>query len=141
MDIKEELKKYTNEFFEKHWCIQKIQAPPPQWSQEYYLKGCMPNHDKQGVYAFLTEKEVIYIGVGASRGSGRYRGHGLGKRIQGYTRCIGKDLYEATDQKLKDADSIVTLGFEQEYSYLALALESFLISRLSPKYNKNVPGS
>ncbi|MBW2005003.1 MAG: hypothetical protein JRI72_10410 [Deltaproteobacteria bacterium] len=141
MEAISKLKSVTKEFSDKHWCEQEIDKSAPEWSEAYFLQGSMPNHDKQGVYAFLTKHEVIYIGVGASRGSGRYRGHGLGSRMQDHMKCIGPGTYEAKDKKLEEADYIVTIGFDIEQAYLAYALESFLISRLNPKHNRNAPGA
>jgi len=60
----------------------------------------------------------------------------LGKRIQAYTRRVAKDQYEIINEELKEAECIVTLGFEKEYTYLAYALEAFLIAKIRSKYNK-----
>jgi excinuclease UvrABC nuclease subunit len=134
------LESLTTEFFSRHWNTSEIKSPPPVWSERYIFIGSLPSYDKQGVYAFITaEGEVTYIGVGTAKGGGRYKGHGLGARFQAYTRVIN-DAHSPTDDRLKEAGGIITIGFEPEYAYIANALELFLINRLNPKYNINKPG-
>ena len=100
----------------------------------------MPNHDKQGVYAFVSESGLInYIGVGNSRGTGRYTGHGLGRRFQAYSRVLG-GAHAPTDPRLKQAGGIMTIGFSQEVAYLASALELYLVGRLHTQHNAHRPG-
>lgn len=51
-------------------------------------------------------------------------------------------VYEPKEKwKERGVDFLMTIGFGKGYGYLALALESFLISRLNPRYNINKPGS
>ena len=142
------LKKETDEFFSLHWNQGEIGYPPPLWSLPYLFIGSTPNHDKQGVYAFLRNDEVIYIGVGASRGSGKYVGAGIGARLHGkYLRVKegGRSIedlkrpYKLIDE-WKEVDQIITIGFKRENSYIAYALESYLITKLSPQRNMQKPG-
>ena len=134
------LKKLTEEFFSMHWNHEKISQEPPTWSERYTFTGSLPNHDRQGVYAFAKDNTITYIGVGSSAGSGRYAGHGLGKRFQAYTKVIN-DVHTPTDPRLIDAGSLFTIGFLPEQAYLANALELYLIGRLNTEHNINRPGS
>ena len=134
------LKSLTDGFFEKHWNIDILKTQPPQWSEKYEFIGSLPNYDKQGVYAFIKCSRVTYVGVATSKGGGKYRGHGLGKRFQTYTNVVD-DAHSPVDPRLVDAGAMVTIGFEQDHAYLANALELFLIGRLEPEHNVNRPGS
>lgn len=136
----ENLKSLTAEFFCRHWNEAIIGSAPPIWSDRYEFIGSLPNHDKQGVYAFVNHKnEVTYIGVATSQGGGPYRGHGLGKRFQAYARVIN-DAHSPTDSRLKEAGGMVTIGFSTNHAYIANALELFLLGRLDTAHNINRPG-
>ncbi|MCB5226630.1 hypothetical protein JAO78_007345 [Alishewanella sp. 16-MA] len=87
----------------------------------------------------MKDGTVTYIGVATSLGSGRYAGQGLGKRSQVYTKVIN-DAHTPTDPRLIDSGAMMTIGFPQEYAYLANALELFLIGRMDTEYNLNRPG-
>ncbi|WP_457795249.1 hypothetical protein, partial [Acinetobacter baumannii] len=66
----------------------------------------------------------------------RYRGNGLSARVMKYCRWNeDKTEYIAIDPRLKDAGSIITIGFERDTAYLANALEVFLISKIQPVHN------
>ena len=132
----------TQHFFNRHWNQQFIGIKPPKWSDPSPIKeNCpLPNHDKQGVYAFVKDHDVTYIGVATSKGSGPYRGHGIGNRFQAYAKYVNGQ-YQAIDVHLKEAGKVMTIGFEIEEAYLANALELYLIAKLNPKYNSNHPGS
>lgn len=132
----------TQHFFSRHWNRQSIGHEPPQWSSPFPIKeDCpIPNHDKQGVYAFVKGNVVTYIGVGTSKGYGLYRGHGIGKRFQAYAKYVDGQ-YQAVDERLKEAGKAMTIGFDINEAYLANALELYLIAKLNPKYNSNHPGS
>lgn len=131
----ENLKDQTNKFFALHW-NKNLLGDAPQWSEVHTdFSKSIPSYDKQGVYAFIKEEEVTYIGVGTSRGSGRYKGNGLSARVMKYCRYIDKNTYGPVDERLKEAGAIMTIGFEQEHAYIANSLEIYLISRLHPKYN------
>ena len=86
--------------------------------------------------------DVVYVGVGAGQGTARYPNSGLGQRLHWYWRRHktepslpdGTSQYEPT-AKWRDhgATAIMTVGFPPEYSYLAYALEQYLIRELSPE--------
>jgi len=135
----ENLKILTSEFFHKHWNNSVIEKLPPMWSELYTFEGSLPNFDKQGVYAFVKGRAITYIGVGASsNGVGRYAGHGLGKRFQSYSK-VENDRHVPKDSRLIDAGAMITIGFLPEHSYLAYALEMFLIGRMETEHNVNRP--
>lgn len=132
----------TNEFFQKHWNAQEIQNPVPVWSglQEVRYGEPLRYYDKQGVYAFVNKDgEVLYIGVGASRGSGLYKGHGIGARFHRYAKYVD-GVYQIVDDRFREC-RVRTIGFEVEQGYLAYALETFLIGRLNTQFNHYRPGS
>ena len=125
----------TELFFNQHWNTAEL-GEYPKWSDPHFNFGKIPNYDKQGVYAFVKDDLITYIGVGTSRGSGRYRGNGLSARVMKYCRWNeDKTEYIAVDPRLKEAGSIITIGFERDTAYLANALEIFLISKLEPIHN------
>lgn len=136
----ENLKLLTEEFFAMHWNAEIIKQEMPTWSERYTFIGSLPNYDKQGVYAFANGNVITYIGVGTSTGSGRYAGHGLGKRFQAYSK-VENGAHTPTDHRLIEAGSILTIGFFPEQAYLANALELYLIGRLNTEHNVNRPGS
>lgn len=133
------LKKLTNEFFSMHWNSEVIKSKLPNWSDIYQFNGSLPNYDKQGVYAFVKNGTVTYIGVGASsNGTGRYAGHGLGKRFQAYSKVEG-GKHVPTDSRLIDAGAMITIGFNSAQAYLAYALEMFLVGKIETAHNVNRP--
>jgi len=136
----ESLNNATSTFLEQHAKSTKDVG----WSTPWRFKGEIPNQAKQGVYAFLnTDQEVVYIGVGASKGDGIYEGAGLGRRLGRVwkkhaitpTDKDGVKLYEPTD-RYKYLDSVITLALDPKEWYLAYALEYYLISELRPEKNK-----
>lgn len=131
------LKSLTQQFFDHYWNTAKL-SDAPTWSEVDFIFRPIPNYNKQGVYAFVKGTEITYIGVGASTVSDKYPNHGLSSRFQNYCRWIDRpnDIYEAVDDRLKDAGAVVTIGFEPEHAHLAYALEIFLISRMKPQHNK-----
>ncbi len=136
----ENLKNLTDKFFSMHWYERIIGIKPPTWSELYTFEGSLPNYNKQGVYVFIKGQHITYIGVATSNGTGIYRGHGLGKRFQAYTKVIN-NKHTPTEKRLIDAGAMLTIGFEQEQAYLANALELFLIGRLNTEHNLNRPGN
>jgi hypothetical protein len=145
----EGLKQATNEFFDRNWVAGAIEQCAPTWSNPYHFVGSIPNNERQGVYAFLADDQVYYIGVGASRNSGRYEGAGIGARTTQYFR-VARD-HRKTPVEIRryelvknwgGVNSMVTLGFERSEAYLSYSLEAFLISRLeqTPIANINRPG-
>mgnify|MGYP007094536849 CR=1 FL=1 len=133
------LKILTKTFFSMHWNTELLGADYPEWSDAYEFVGSMPNHNKQGVYAFVKNGVVTYIGVGgSSNGTGRYAGHGLGKRFQSYSKVVD-GRHVPTDPRLVDAGAMITIGFNPEQAYLAYALEMFLIGKVETEHNVNRP--
>lgn len=138
------LKDETKIFFKRHWPDEW--GPKPNWGEPWRLHKENPAGNKQGVYALLNEKdEVIYIGVGAALGGGRYEGFGIGARTSRYTRVapnqkgipISERKYvPAPDWQTTGLAAIVGLGFDPKHAYLAYGLEAYLLSQLAPKYNK-----
>lgn len=112
----------TRQFFAKHWNADTIGCAAPECSGKYRFVGSLPNYDKKGVYAFVRGDQVTYIGVGASKGGGPYRGHDLGSRFKACTKVID-DARTPVDPRLVDAGAMVTIGFYVDHAYLANALE------------------
>jgi hypothetical protein len=137
----EMLKINTANFFDMHWNKKKILETPPTWSEPWFLTGSAPNFNKQGVYAFIKESEVTYIGSGASKGKKGYEGHGIGARLGSYIRVVEVGQYRAVDPKLQDAEYVLTIGFSQGFGHIAVALEHYLLARMQTRHNKYRPGS
>mgnify|MGYP007070654814 FL=1 len=140
----------TNEFFNLHWDEKIIGFPIPLWSAPWKFEGTQPNGNRQGCYILLKGDEVLYIGVGASIGDGRYEGHGIGKRTNAYTQlgkgqrgvpCETRRYLPSKIWAERGLDGIAAIGFEKGYGYLAYALEAYLISRCPTPYNSNKPGA
>jgi hypothetical protein len=135
----------TDKFLQLHW-PKGLWLNAPNWSEPWFMKGEMPSGAKQGVYALLNNnREVIYIGVGASFGSGIYEGCGLGSRTTTYTRVAsnqrGVPIKErryipSKEWQNRGLVAISTFGLEKEHAYLSYGLEAYLLSMFSPKYNK-----
>ncbi len=135
----ENLFKETANFFTLHW--PQGAAEPPVWDTSYRFIGALPNHDHCGCYALLDDRGVYYIGSGVSRGHGRYVNHGIGMRTNAHVLML--DAVGPLSERLykfrspwRHCTQIVTIGFPHEYSYLSLALEWYLITRLSPIGNE-----
>lgn len=135
------LKAHTEAFFDLHWNEQTIGAPFPIWSDPWRLQGSVPNYDKQGVYAFVKDGVVTYIGSGTGKGKKGYEGHGLGARIGSYIRVAKPGLYRAHNMCLAEADFLLTIGFPAGFGHIAAALEHYLLARMPTLHNKNRPGS
>ena len=133
-----ELQKYTKEFFERHWFINS-NIEPPTWKIGWPWHGSVPYHDKGGVYALFSEEgEVLYIGLGTSSGGGPYDEHGISRRLIAHVIQTNKEKgrgHYVPQEKWKDVKDIGAVGFPGEYSYLAAALEDFLIRKLTPSRN------
>jgi hypothetical protein len=136
------LKQQTRTFLRRHWDPELLDAPHPSWSRPWQFQGGIPNHRLPGCYALLRGDKVIYIGSGTGKGKERYKGSGLGSRLQVY--CSRDFSVKATDPagrqykptaRAKGITALVTIGFDARYSYLADALEAFLIDRLHPEGN------
>lgn len=141
----------THEFFQRHW--QSNFGPEPIWSNLWSVtgQGPVPNGDKQGCYCLYQDTKPVYLGLGASRGSGLYREHGIGKRLYSHVLCIdtskgvenNKGFYMPRP-KWQAVTHLRTIGLPSGYGYLAPALELFLLNRLPPSFtsaNTQRPGS
>ncbi|MBA4304435.1 MAG: hypothetical protein C0424_09445 [Sphingobacteriaceae bacterium] len=112
----------------------------PIWSRPWDLSSEIPNQSKRGCYAILSGDEVIYIGVALGKSTQQYAGAGLGDRLKRYWQlnpnrnALGQNRYQFRDD-WKEATTLVTLAFEEEYFYLAAALEIYLIRELKPRRN------
>lgn len=132
----------TELFFSRHWVRSAIGSEPPRWVEwKSFLFGPVPNHDKAGCYALFRNTELVYVGLGASKGSGIYTEHGLATRLMKNVLC--KDWSKEGDwaklnPKWDYITSLRTIGFAADTSYLAASLESFLIRQLRPPENKKV---
>jgi len=115
------------------------------------MKGTLPGHNSQGLYALLDDSgNVLYVGVGASLGYGRYKGHGIGSRVSNYRRVAPGQRGVGTKQRRyvptgkwekRGMRAVATLEFPADYAYLAYGLEAFLISASCPPYNTNNPAA
>ena len=114
---------------------------PPTWDDQWDWKGSVPNHNKGGVYALFDESgDLIYIGLGASVGAGNRVGFGLSRRLTGHVITTDKDKgrgHYKPEENWSEVRAIATLGFPNEYCYLAAALEDFLIGRIDTQRNQS----
>ena len=94
------------------------------------------------VTPFSRETKWCTSALGAGKGKPRYKGSGLGSRLQNYcsrdftvkAREIAERRYNPTAQA-RGITSLVTIGFAARYWYMASALEAFLIESLQPERN------
>ena len=144
------LEHLTNDFFQLHW-NQGLGAFPswgPLWSVT--SQGPIPSGDKQGCYALYAGNSLLYVGLGARRGSGLYKQHGIGARLCSHVLIVdwnkqpadGKRFYKQRE-KWPDVTHLRTIGFPSGTGYLAAALEGFLLKNLDevPAFNSQRPGS
>lgn len=118
----------------------------PTWNEPWDLVGTLHGHHMQGIYLLLGEDdEVLCIGVGASLGGGNYVGHGLGSRTSRYVKMADGQRSEPVENReyvpsgvwaTRGLAKIMTLGFSQDYAYLAYELEAFLLREIETPYNK-----
>ena len=138
MPDSESLVRLTQEFFSKHW---GIEDSSPQWDFSWDWCGPVPNYLVGGVYALLKGNEVLYVGLGNSRGGGIYQDRGISRRLMAHV-TLSSPKGSPVDSVLRERwikvgiDKIATIGFPQQYNYLAPALEDFLIGHLGPVENK-----
>lgn len=128
----------TNDFFSRHW-DKSSDIGPYAWLNNWTWNTSVPHHDKSGVYALLDESgEVVYIGLGASRGGGIYKEHGISRRLLAHVITTdkerGRGTYKPRDN-WKEVVDIAAIGFPSIYSYLAPALEDYLIGLFNPVRN------
>lgn len=128
----------SNKFFQKHW-DKSSSLQPLEWKHKWPWSGSVPYHNLAGVYAlFDAAGNVVYVGLGASRGGGLYKEHGISRRLLAHViapdRSKGSGFYKPKDNWAEVTD-IGAIGFPTAYSYLAPALEDFLIGILNPPRN------
>lgn len=131
-----DLEAATASFFQRHWNISVITEPPPQWSGWHEFHGSVPNYQHAGCYALFEGERLIYIGVGASRGSGRYVDHGLSRRLMSHVLRIDREKGETWSKPRvgwESVTAIYTIGFPRTVAYLSPALETYLIREFSGK--------
>lgn len=136
------LEQTTNQFFLRHWSNENLPYQRPDWMEwKDFLYGSVPNYDLGGCYVLFSGNDLIYVGLGASRGSGLYVDHGISRRLMAHViasdRLRGKE-WSKLREPWSNVTALFTIGFPNEYAYLAAALESFLIRELSPPKNSRV---
>jgi hypothetical protein len=132
----------TAAFLAQHWHPEALGSPRPSWSERWEFKDEIPGQQSSGCYALLKSDEVVYVGVGAGMGPARYKGAGLGSRLHIYW-CRDPAQEGSVDTRRRyrptvradGVTSIMTIGFDSRYWYMAYALEAFLIDRLCPERN------
>lgn len=133
----------TDNFFKLHWNREQHGGNVPVWKPWDFV-GTIPFHNQQGCYALLTQKVVLYVGIGIGRSQRRYHGSGLGDRLKNYYKLDkrkGSNIssvevrYYAPREPYNWVTKILTIGFPTEVDYLSAALEVYLISRLKPTKN------
>lgn len=134
----------TTAFFDAHWNCEQLGADRPTWSKwETFLEGSVPNAEYGGCYALFAGDDLLYVGVGISKGGGTYPNCGISRRLMSHVICADKKRGRGW-AKLREqwADppltAICTIGFPHERVYLAAALEGYLIRRLDPPRNRKV---
>ena len=133
----------TKVFLELHWDRERLSIVelPDMWAP-YNFVGTVKYGDQQGCYALMKNHEVIYIGLGASRGGGIYEGAGIGARLNNHILSWDKtkpasiiERIYRPQERWTGITRIYTFGFPPGYGYLACSLEAYLISRLEPVDN------
>jgi hypothetical protein len=79
-----------------------------------------------GVYCFVVDDEVVYVG--------RALGCTLGQRLWDQLRSISDPEWEQV--VTRDDNRIEVFSVSAEQAFLGAALEAYLIDRLSPRFNK-----
>lgn len=99
-----------------------------------------PEYALGGLYALLAGNTVIYIGLGNSRGGGIYQERGISRRLGAHVLSLAPEGCEKSyvlqpRWQAAGVTDIGTIGFPAGLSYLAPALEDFLIGELNPPEN------
>ncbi len=113
----------------------------PLWNFEWKWLGAIPNYDLGGVYALFSDEQLLYVGLGASRGGGNYVNRGISNRLLSHVIRRAPDNsdvgYEVRERwQGLGVTMIATIGFPVEFTYLSCALEDFLIGQLDPPENR-----
>ena len=88
----------------------------------------------------FSGEALTYIGLGASRGGGIYKNHGLSRRLLAHVLKIapeGSTISYVPQERWKNCsvNLVATIGFPDEFSYMACALEDYLIAIFNPPEN------
>jgi hypothetical protein len=138
----DQLTEATDSFFQRHWVPSALGPTPPSWERwETFLSGSVPNHDKAGCYALFAGHELIYVGLGASKGGGIYVEYGLSRRLTAHVICADRERgpqWSKLEPGWSSVTGVYTLGFAADLSYLAASLETYLIRALQPPRNGRV---
>jgi hypothetical protein len=124
----------TSVYFARHWNASAIGKNPPEWQGWHEFKGSAPNYHLGGCYTLFEGGELQYIGLGASRGSGLYLGHGISRRLKAH---VLQNDWEKGPEWLKprprwpSITSIYTIGFDDDNVHVAPSLETFLIRQFA----------
>lgn len=133
-----EIQEETILFFDKHWPI-KNRKEYPTWNSDWNWQGSIPNYDKGGLYAlFNNESQLVYVGLGISRGDGRYKESGISRRLLAHVITTNKEKgrgHYIPKNNWPEVKFISTIGFNSEFTYLAAALEIYLIEKFKPSRN------
>ncbi len=138
MNDRNTLASETQKFFSLHW---GMPDKAPEWDFSWNWCGAVPNFKLGGLYAAFANDELVYVGLGASKGGGIYKDRGISRRLLAHVIQISSGdkskSYEPQDRwKAVGVDSIATIGFPADLNYLACALEDYLIGRLNPPENQ-----
>jgi len=80
----------TQAFFNHHWSTDSL-GPTPEWEAwSTFLLGSVPKYNEGGCYALFVEDELVYIGLGASKGGGLYLKSGISRRLMSHVLLLGK---------------------------------------------------
>ncbi len=144
----DEVNQRTREFLNLHWngdarALAGV-GLPEKW-EKYDFGAKIPYGDRQGCHALVKEDgEVVYIGLGASRGYGIYNEHGIGNRLMKHVlvwdRSVSGSIQDRKfgvrdSEKTEGVTKVYTFGFPNGYGYMAPSLEAFLIRELNPGRN------
>lgn len=137
MPTKFDLIAYTEQFFKRHW---GMEPRYPQWDFSWDWSGPVPNYLLGGAYSLFAGEELLYIGLGASRGGGIYQGRGISRRLMAHViksaPANSHACYMLHERwQNSGVDRVATIGFPMECDYLAPALEDYLIGQLNPPEN------
>ncbi|MBS1156754.1 MAG: hypothetical protein H6R07_2678 [Proteobacteria bacterium] len=136
MAARDSLVQETGNFFDLHGG----NMATPAWDFSWDGCGAIPNHELDGVYALLSGETLVFVGLGAGHSYGSQKKHGIRKRLLAHVLEVAPadtDVNYILEQRWRNAgvDRIATLGFPPETSYLACALEHYLIAKLDPPEN------
>jgi hypothetical protein len=102
------------DFERKSFTIKELRADS-NWSWGYDF----------GVYCFLVEGEVVYVG--------RAAGNTIGQRLADQMRSISDPDWERV--VMADETVVEVFFVKKELTHVACALERYLIAKLKPKFN------